>query len=507
MRRQVLIAPIATSADTLAFDQLEARGFWESGAVPGGPTVRHPGPWARSRRAGPSDARLGGTGASGTGLRRLGGTRPPGSDNHRLPELTVRRADRGSTPPPLAGASGGERPLAGVNVLDLSWVLAGPLATRLLADLGATVVRIETEKRADVIRASGPFLPGEEGGDATALWHNTAAGKYSLQLDITSDAGRQVVLDLARWADVAYESFSAGALDRLGLGYDALAEVNPRLVMVSTSLLGQAGPRARFAGFGNLAAALAGFHEITGWPDRPPAGPFTAYTDYVSPRFAAAAMLAAVDHARRTGAGQYLDVSQAEAASHLLAPALLAQQLEGVTATRAGNRDPALTPHGVFPAGAPGEDRWVAIACHDDAWPALAEVAGLDPSWAGWDNRRRRAEEDRIEVALSEWTAGHDPDDLTERLQAAGVAAHTVQHSAQVIVDPQLVHRGTPVQVPHPHYGKVWVENTQARWSRTQPYPGFAGPPLGHHTQHVLEAILGYDADRIAELVIAGAII
>jgi crotonobetainyl-CoA:carnitine CoA-transferase CaiB-like acyl-CoA transferase len=393
-----------------------------------------------------------------------------------------------------------------LNVLDFSWVLAGPLATRMLADLGATVVRIETEKRPDVIRASGPFLPGEEGGDATTLWHNTSAGKYSLQLDIASAAGREVVFDLARWADLAYESFSAGALDRLGLGHAALSTVNPRLVLVSSSLLGQTGPRASFAGFGNLAAALAGFFEITGWPDRPPAGPFTAYTDYVSPRFAAAAMLAAVDHARRTGVGQYLDVSQTEAASHLLAPALLAQELDGVTATRSGNRDPVLTPHGVFPVGPPDEDRWLAIACHDDAWPALVALAGLDASWATWDNAHRRTEEATIEAALAAWTTGQGPDALTERLQAAGVAAHAVQHSAEIVVDPQLLHRGTPVQVPHPHYGAVWVEGTQARWSRTQPAPAFAGPPVGHHTQEVLEGLLGYDADRIADLVVAGAI-
>ncbi|MPY93153.1 MAG: hypothetical protein GEV08_08825 [Acidimicrobiia bacterium] len=490
MERDLLIAPIATTADTLAFDQFEARGFWEAAELVGGRTVRLPGAWAR---------------ATGTPLRALGPDGPPGADNHRRPELERRRRPLPG-PGAVAAGPGGGRPLSGLKVLDFSWVLAGPLATRLLADLGATVVRIETQKRPDVIRAAGPFLAGEDGGDATALWHNTAAGKYSLELDITSAAGREVVFDLARWADLAYESFSAGALDRLGLGYEALREVSPRLVMVSTSLLGQTGPLARFAGFGNLAAALAGFFEITGWPDRPPAGPFTAYTDYVSPRFAAAAMLAAVDHARRTGAGQYLDVSQTEAASHLLAPALLAPQVHGVTATRSGNGDPVLAPHGVFPVGAEGEDRWLAIACHDDAWPALVEVAGLEPAWAGWDNARRRAEEATIEAALSAWTAGQGPDELTERLQGAGVAAHTVQHSAEVVADPQLAHRGTPAQVPHPRYGNVWVENSQARWSRTQPAPAFAGPPVGHHTQEVLEDILGYDAEVIAELVIAGAI-
>jgi len=514
MARNLLIAPIATTADTLAFDQLEARGFWERAEV-AGQELRLPGPWARSD--GPA------------ALRPLGPARGPGADNHRLAELAARRRPPAAGPalpavpsltgllPAPAGAAAppgavDERPLSGLKVLDFSWVLAGPLATRILADLGATVVRIENERRPDVIRASGPFLAGEEGGDATALWHNTSAGKQSLELDITTDAGREVVLDLARWADVAYESFSAGALRRLGLGFDELRAVNPRLAMVSTSLLGQSGPRAAFAGFGNLAAALAGFAEITGWPDRPPAGPFTAYTDYVSPRFAAAALLAAADHARRTGRGQYLDVSQLEAASHLLAPALVAHQLDGVPGARAGNADAVLCPHGVYPAaGGDGQgggdgERWIAVACHDDAWPALAAAAGLPAAWAGWDAARRRSESAAIDAALAAWTATQDPDELTVRLQAAGVAAHTVQHSPQIVADPQLLHRGTPVQVPHPRYGTVWVEGSQARWSRTQPGPAFAGPPVGHHTHEVLAGILGYSDERIAQLVIDGAI-
>ncbi len=521
MARNVLIAPIATTADTLAFDQLEARGFWERAEV-GGRELRLPGPWARTE--GPSP------------LRPLGPAGSPGADNHRLADLAGRQRPATAGPPlpatpSLTGLLPGsaddappapgsravdERPLSGLKILDFSWVLAGPLATRILADLGATVVRIENEQRPDVIRASGPFLAGEEGGDATALWHNTSAGKHSLELDITTDAGREVVLDLARWADVAYESFSAGALHRLGLGFDELQAVNPRLAMVSTSLLGQSGPRATFAGFGNLAAALAGFAEITGWPDRPPAGPFTAYTDYVSPRFAAAALLAVADHARRTGRGQYLDVSQLEAATHLLAPALVAHQLDGVPGARAGNADPVLCPHGVYPAapatgdgtasGAAGGERWIAVACHDDAWPALVAAADLPAEWAGWDAARRRAEAAAIDAAVAAWTAGHDPDKLTQRLQAAGVAAHTVQHSAQIVADPQLLHRGTPVRVPHPRYGTVWVEGSQARWSRTQPGPAFAGPPVGHHTHEVLARILGYDDERIAQLVIDGAI-
>lgn len=504
-----LIAPVSTAADTLALDQFDARGYWEHVEVGGsggadevddGAPVRHPGPWAHTS-AGP--------------LRPLGAAGRPGSDDHRWSELIARSrssADASEVPDTVSAdtvptdGSGDDRPLAGLKILDFSWVLAGPLATRLLADLGATVVRIEHESRPDVIRAAGPFLQGEEGGDATALWHNSAAGKHSLELDVTSEAGREVVLDLVRWADLAFESFSPGALQRMGYGWEVLREVNPRLVLCSSSLLGQTGPRAGFAGFGNLAAALAGFFEITGWPDRAPAGPFTAYTDYVSPRFAAAAMLAAVDQAKRTGRGTYLDVSQAEAAIHLVAPTLLEHQMDGVTATRRGNGDAVWSPHGAFPAGGDGEDRWVVIAATDESWPTLVELAGLPGGWAALDRSARREREVEIEQALAAWTAGQDPDELAERLQAAGVPAHAVQHSAEVCADPQLHHRRYLQRVPHPRYGTVAVEGSQARWSRTQPGPAFGGPLVGQHTQYVLEELLGYDTDRIAELVIAGAI-
>ena len=489
MARNLLIAPVSTAADTLAFDQLSARGYWELARI-SGVDVRLPGPWAHS---------------TGIPLRELGAARAPGADDAQREALTHRSRPR-STGVDGSAQPCDDRPLTGLKILDFSWVLAGPLATRLLADLGATVVRIEHESRPDVIRAAGPFLAGETGGDATALWHNSAAGKHSLELDITSDAGRGVVLDLARWADLAFESFSAGTLARMGYGPDVLWRVNPQLVVASSSLLGQTGPRANFAGFGNLAAALAGFYEVTGWPDLAPAGPYTAYTDYISPRLAAAAMLAAVDHAQRTGEGAYLDIAQAEAAIHFLAPGLIEYQLDAVAPIRRGNGDAVLCPHGAFPTGADGEDRWVAIACDDDSWPILVNQAQLPAAWASLPLADRRARADEIEAAIAAWTTGQDPDALTDRLQASGVAAHTVQHSAQIIVDPQLLHRGYLREVPHPRYGTVTVEGSQARWSRTQPDPAFAGPLVGQHTQYVLEELLGYSADQIADLVVAGAI-
>ena len=258
-------------------------------------------------------------------------------------------------------------------MLDLTWVVAGPLTTRLLADHGATVVRIESEKRLDAVRGGGPFLAGKTGLEDSAGWHNYGAGKRSLQLDVSHPAATPVIHDLVRWADVVIESFTPGVITALGFGYDVLRDINPSVVMCSTSLMGQTGALATFSGFGNLAAALTGFYEITGWPDRSPAGPFLAYTDYIAPRFAALAALAAVDHARRTGEGQHVDIAQGEAALHLLAPALLEWTVNGRVVTRRGNDDATYVPHGVYPAA--GTDRWVAIACQDDGqWRRLTTL-------------------------------------------------------------------------------------------------------------------------------------
>jgi benzylsuccinate CoA-transferase BbsF subunit len=257
------------------------------------------------------------------------------------------------------------------------WALAGPGATRTLADCGARVVRIESTSRLDVCRTLNPWLNGEIGPENSAIFHSTNAGKRMLTLDPTTPEGREVVLDLVRWADVVTESFSPRGMKGFGLDYETLREVKPDLIMLSTCLMGQTGPLARFAGFGNLAAAISGFHELTGWPDRDPAGPFSAYTDYIAPRYNAIAVLAALEHRRRTGQGQHIDLSQAEAALHFLAPAMLEYTVNGTIPSRVGNRDGELAPHGVYPAA--GDDDWVAVACRDDA------------DWRGQDRRRGHA--------------------------------------------------------------------------------------------------------------------
>jgi len=223
----------------------------------------------------------------------------------------------------MAPGSDGELPLAGVKVLDFMWAIAGPMSTRMLADYGATVIRVESTTRTDASRTLRPFVDATSNLETSALFHNCNASKRMISLDLGRPETRDVVLDLVRWADVVCESFTPGTMKKLGFDYEALVAVNPQLIMLNTCLMGQTGPLATFAGYGNLAAALTGLFAYTGWRDRSPAGPFSAYTDYIAPKFGASVILAALEYRRRTGKGQSIDFSQGEAALHFLAPAVL----------------------------------------------------------------------------------------------------------------------------------------------------------------------------------------
>jgi crotonobetainyl-CoA:carnitine CoA-transferase CaiB-like acyl-CoA transferase len=287
-----------------------------------------------------------------------------------------------------------------------------------------------------------------------------------------------------------------------------LRKVNPTVIMLSSCLMGQTGPLAKIAGFGNMAAAISGFTNLTGWPDRPPSGVFGAYTDYVAPRFTAVAILAALDHRRRTGDGQYIDQSQAECAIHFLGPAILDYTVNGRVDERVGNCDASFAPHGVYPAA--GDDNWVAIVCrHDDDWRRLC--AAMNDADLARDSRYasaagRREHRDAIDSSVAEWTRALDRGAIESRLQSHGVPAHQVQSSADAYADPQFAHRGHFVALDHPSLGKFTVEGPRAKLSRTPATVRRAAPSLGQDNQHVLETILGYDETRITELVASGAL-
>ena len=475
LQRGIYIAPTFDVDGLMQEAHFKARNFWHSIEVSGqGALV--PGAFAKF---------------SDTPLKL--------PDAATTPVSPVQLKQRNSRQPTSESGQNTDAPLTGLKVLDFMWVIAGPFFTRVLADYGATVIKVESSTKLEPARGSPTFKNGEPGLESGVPFANFNAGKLGITVDPSNPAGREVILDLVRWADVVTESFSPKAMKAWNLDYDALRDVNPDIIMVSSCLMGQTGPRAQVPGYGNMAAAITGFYDLTGWSDRSPAGPFLAYTDGVSPRFMLASLLAALDHRRRTGRGQHIDLSQAEAALHLLVPAILDYQLNDHLWHRDGNRDRDLCPHGVYPAR--GTDRWVAIACQSDrAWVAFQTVLGWveDESLATVDARRLR--QDELDRRIAEWTVTQDERSIEATLVNAGVAAHVVQNSPECWSDPQLTHRQHFVRTDHASLGEIVVEGSRFKLSRTPAELHRAGPELGEHNVHVLETVLGYGPDQIADV-------
>lgn len=265
---------------------------------------------------------------------------------------------------------------------------------------------------------------------------------------------------------------------------------------------------ADYAGWGYMGAAMAGFHQVTGWPDRDPSGPFHSYTDYVVPRLTATALLAAIDHRRRTGEGQYIDFSQVEAAIHFLAPAYLDLEVNGHEWGLSGNRDLNFAPHGVYPCR--GQDQWIAIVCEQEAqWHALCALMGgeeLARDARFNSSSKRLARADELDAMVAAWTASIEPERAQSALQAAGVPASVVCTAAELSRDPQLLYRGHFVQLDHPIHGKIHAESGPIRLSRTPGAVSRAAPTLGGDAQFILGEILGYSEARIAQIAADGAL-
>ncbi|MGE3594597.1 MAG: CoA transferase [Dehalococcoidia bacterium] len=477
LERRLLIAPVMTTRDLLGLEHLAERGWWSD--VDG---VRYPGVFVRAP-AKPLTLR-GRPARCGEHTREVLGAAP--------------RRVRKDLPPSDATTP----PLQGIKVLDFTWVFAGPGTTRLLADHGATVIRVESQRRPDGVRTGTPFI-GEAGNQENSLfWHSLNAGKLSFTLDLSHPSAKQIVLDLAAQVDIVVESFSPGTMDGLGIGYEALKKVNPKIVMLSSSLMGQTGPMRNYSGYGMAGAAIAGFYALAGWPDRSPSGPFGAYSDYPAPRFGVAALLGALEWRRRTGEGQYLDFAQLEGAAQLLAPEILDAAVNGRVITARGNEDSWMTPHGVYPVE--GVDQWIAIACKtDEQWQALARLIGCG-ELVGLSAQQRRERRQNLDALVGEWTRPRQGEELETTLQSLGVPAHRVLYAPDVVNDAQLRHRGHFAEVPHPIHGKSWAERSSIRLSRTPGFPRWAGPTIGQHLHEILSDMLGYDDERIAALISDG---
>ena len=502
--RKLLCVPIYDTADVAGSAQLQARGYWAE--VGDGPRrTRLPGRLATTSVHAPAVSRPAPLPGEHGDEVIAEWSRP------RSPSASRAAASPAEAGGPAAGPPGAALPLDGLKMLDLTWVVAGPVVGRSLADFGATVIRVESSVRTETARHMPPFHDGKPGVENSALYGTCNAGKLGITLDLGSPEGREIVGDLIGWCDVVAEAFSPGLMRRWGLDYETLAARHPGLIMISSSINGQTGPAARLAGYGNVGAALSGYQAIVGWPGEPPIGPFGPYTDYVGPRFTLAVLLAALDNRRRTGEGCYIDISQVESGILFQSAELADYFAQGTIAAAIGNADRQMAPHGVYPCQPEGPaERFAAIAARDDAdWQRLAAAIGRADLAAEERLRTapgRRACEGELDAAIAEWTRGLPAEQVQERLQAAGVPAHLSASSTDFCTDPQLEHRGHLIRLPHPLFGTTTVEGPRYLLSETPGRVSRAAPTLGQDNEHVLTQILGYSHDRVTELQEAGVL-
>lgn len=399
-------------------------------------------------------------------------------------------------------------PLAGLRVLDMGWVMVGPVTGRYLADLGADVVKLESSRRIDPLRTLGPYKDGKPGLERSISYHNLNAGKRSLTVDIKAPQGREAILRLVAWADVLIESFSPGVLEDLKLDYPVLKACNPALIVASTSLLGQTGPHARgTSGVGTMGAAMSGASQLLGWPGHAPCGTYGPWTDAIAPRFIVPSILAALHRRRATGEGCHIDVAQAEAGIQFLSPAWYQYAANGTVPQRRGTAgSPLRAPHGIYACA--GSDRWVAIDASDAAtWQALRDHVGGALRDGAFDTLlgrlRRREDLDRF---IGNWTAPQEAESVERTLQAAGVPAHVVSTSADLARDPELLgaHYRT---IDDPVVGQATIEGPRYRLGRTPEQPTRRGPRIGEHTHEILRTLCGYSDAEIAALDSAGVLV
>ena len=396
--------------------------------------------------------------------------------------------------------------LEGVRIADFSWVILGPMITRYLAIHGATVIRIESNTRVDVIRVSPPYKDKKPGINRAGYFAFFNVNKLGMALNLNHPRSREVIRKLISWADVVVENFTPGMMEKWGLGYEDLKKIKPDIIMLRTSNLGQTGPLARRPGFGHNLVALTGFSHITGWPDGPPQAMGVAYSDVVAPRFGVAALCAALAERRRTGKGRLLDLSQIESTLQFLAPLILDYTVNHRESNRKGNFCSYAAPHGIYRCR--GEDRWCAITVFtDDEWRSFCGVLG-NPEWIEdprfktlLSRKRNEAELDRLVEA---WTINLSPEEVMRQMQAAHVPCGVVNNSEDIFQDPQL--RGQEVfwRLDHPEIGPFSHLGRPFLLSRTPATPENPAPCLGEHTEYVSTQILGFSDKEFLELLNEG---
>lgn len=398
------------------------------------------------------------------------------------------------------------RPLEGVRVIDMSWMWAGPYCSLQLAELGAEVIRIESNQRPCMNRRVPPYIgePGLNRGGSFNQWNQQ---KKSVLLDMKKPEAVTLARELLAKSDVFVENYAVGVVQRLGLDYETLAAVNPRLIMVSLSGYGLTGPYHERVAFGTPLTMISGLGALSGYRGRGPSEVGLSYGDPNAGLHGAFAILAALWKREETGRGQYIDVSQWESLVSILPEGVLPVSMGHEQTARMGNRDIVMAPHGIFPAK--GEDRWVSIAItDDDAWQRFAAIVGGglggDPKFA--TAAARKTNEDELEQRVTDWTRSRNEWEVTEQLQAAAIAAVPVMDMRDVAEDPHINGRGFYVQLEHAEVGRQKHAGIPWKLHGTPVAIEEPAPLMGEDNEYVIKELLGRsqaDLDRlIAEQVV-----
>ena len=458
----------------------------------------------------------------GTSLRTAGspfrfvGAQPPVERASQAPTTSLDLAPREATPTAgLAGRSG-RRPLEGLRVADLTRIWSGPLATRILGDLGADVIKVEapTGRGASVVAPGSPGYwaddnPGDRPWNRNGLNNKLNRNKRSLAIDLKVPEGREAFLRLVAESDVVIENFSARAMPSLGLGYDALREVNPRVIYVAMPAFGLEGPYRDYVGLGPSIEPLTGTTALMGYGPDEPRMSVQAITDAMSGTAAAAAVVTALERRARTGEGAFIELSQHEAGITYIGEQCIEYQLTGDVPVRAGNAHPRMAPHGVYRCA--GEDEWIAIAVRtEDEWRAFCRVAR-----ARWDalpefatREARFVNREALDAAVEAWTVAHPKMALLAELQAAGIAAGAVQSAPEWHNDPHLLARDYFFTTNEIDTGTRRYDGAPFCFAGERGYGAWRrSPGLGEHNREVLEGIAGLEPSAVDALETSGVIV
>jgi crotonobetainyl-CoA:carnitine CoA-transferase CaiB-like acyl-CoA transferase len=386
--------------------------------------------------------------------------------------------------------SGG--PLDGIRVLDFTRVLAGPYATRILADLGAEVIKVQSKRTAQ----------GTE-SDASAYFRAWNRNKKSITLDLDYPEAREAILELVKASDVVVENFSPRVMSNWGLTYDRMREARADIILLSMSAMGQNGPWRDYVGYGQTMQALSGITRMTSWDERSPAGLGQAYADVVAGLYGVVAILAAMEYRELCGEGQHIDLSNHEAMCSLMGPALLelSSGRRRLLPPEDVAEDDADAPGGCYPCL--GNDRWCVIEVSGEAqWQRLRRILG-DPGWARDleystpSLRKRYAEE--LDRHLSQWTASRAAEDVVRSLQEAGIPAGVVQDARDLSSDPQLISREFFVRLEHPVHGTGVADNLPMKSGDRFADRWRPAPLLGQDNRYVFMQLLGFSESRMED--------